>query len=214
MLDRLESKIGQFKSASVLVDKLSKKRPVKQVKKPTPVHFATKKQQTHIAMGFYGLSMYDRDRYALEVLNNVLSGQSGRLFLELRDKMSLAYTVTSTLIEGQDCGLFGTYIGTDPSKKNQAIDAMWEQLKRIKTEKISEVELARAKQYIIGNHQIDHQKHSAVASFLALTRLYNKPLEEFYTYTDLINKITTDDILRVAQRVINEKAYVLSLVGP
>ncbi|MEE8303606.1 MAG: pitrilysin family protein, partial [Candidatus Tectomicrobia bacterium] len=52
-------------------------------------------QQSHIVWGFPTVTIKDRDRYALRVLDTILGGQGGRLFVELRDKKSLAYAVTS-----------------------------------------------------------------------------------------------------------------------
>ena len=60
--------------------------------------------KVHLAIGFRGTSLQDDDRYALEVLSNILSGMGGRLFTELRDKESLAYTVTSFVRPGQGSG--------------------------------------------------------------------------------------------------------------
>ena len=55
----------------------------------------TEGQQTHIIWGFPTVTMYDQDRYALRILDTILGGMGGRLFMELRDQKSLAYTVTS-----------------------------------------------------------------------------------------------------------------------
>jgi len=74
--------------------------------------------------------MKDEDRYALEVLNNVLNGQGGRLFLDLRDKKSLAYSVASLFRPALDRGLFGFYIASDPSKSDEAYAGLIAEIKR------------------------------------------------------------------------------------
>src|SRR5204862_7756526 len=56
--------------------------------------------QAHLVIGFRGVSVADEDRFSLEVISQILAGQSGRLFLELRDKQGLAYSVTATSVEG------------------------------------------------------------------------------------------------------------------
>ncbi len=56
------------------------------------VHRTLARAQAHVVLGFQGLTLFDPDRYALEVLSSVLSGMGGRLFTELRDKRSMAYT--------------------------------------------------------------------------------------------------------------------------
>src|SRR5205085_7673780 len=69
------------------------------------------KAQAHLVLGFPGVRLADELRWPLEVLSAVLSGQGGRLFVELRDKKSLAYSVTSFSMEGIDPGYFAVYIG-------------------------------------------------------------------------------------------------------
>jgi len=64
------------------------------------------KAQAHLVVGFLGARLSDPLRWPLEVLSTVLSGQGGRLFVELRDKRSLAYSVTSFSVEGVDPGSF------------------------------------------------------------------------------------------------------------
>src|SRR5262249_8532869 len=70
------------------------------------------RQQSHMVVGFPGTTIDDPDRYALEVLSTVLSGQGGRLFVELRDKQGLAYRVNAFSLEGIDPGYFAVYIAT------------------------------------------------------------------------------------------------------
>ena len=66
-----------------------------------------KKNQAHVVYGFLALTIADPDLPALDVLTQILSGQGGRLFLELRDKQSLAYSVTAFDLEGVDPGIWG-----------------------------------------------------------------------------------------------------------
>jgi len=221
------SAVGDFDSAHFL-DQLNenfsglKKRVFskKKIKKPTKPKKIKKlfehknKMQSHIALGFLSTSLFDKDKFVLEVIHNILSGQGGRLFLNLRDQKSLAYTVTSTMISGMETGLFATYIGTEPSKVNIAIEEMLIELERIQTIPVSTDELERAKNYIIGNHEIDNQKNSSMAMQFALNEIFGMGLEEFYDYENKIARITQDDILRVAKKYINLDKYVMGVVGP
>ena len=156
----------------------------------------------------------DKDRYAMEIINNILSGQGGRLFLELRDKQSLAYTVTSNIILGIETGLFTTYIGTEPKKTHQAIDSMFKELELIRTTAVSDDELDRAKNYIVGNQDIENQKNGAIAMQMALNELYGMGIKEWYVYAQNIRAVTKNDILRVAKKYIDLKHHVMSIVGP
>jgi zinc protease len=136
------------------------------------------------------------------------------LFLNLRDKQSLAYTVTSSNIQGIETGYFGLYIATDPAKKQQAITSLFGEVDRLCQEKIPTFELARAKNYLIGNHAIDHQKNGAIAQQLATNTLYNMGLNEFFEYAKFINRITRDDVMRVARKYLKKDHCVVGIVGP
>jgi zinc protease len=167
-----------------------------------------------VAFGFLSNSLYDKDRYTMQVLSSLLSGQGGRLFLELRDKQSLAYTVGSSLIEGVETGLFSTYIGSEPNKVPVAIREMLVQLDKLKNEPIPEAELMRTKNYVIGNHEIDHQKNSAIAMQLCLNELYGKKMSDFFDFEKHIMAITAQDITKAAHRYLTLDKMVLGVVGP
>ncbi|MBI5560625.1 MAG: insulinase family protein, partial [Deltaproteobacteria bacterium] len=108
------------------------------------------KEQANIAIGFIGPRILDRDFYALTVLDEVLSSQGGRLFIELRDRQSLAYAVSAFIRPGVEPGLFGIYIGCEPSKKERAIEGILRELKKTTEEKVTEEELKRAKNSLVG----------------------------------------------------------------
>ena len=80
------------------------------------------KQQAHVVYGFPGTTITDADRFALEVLATILSGQGGRLFVELRDKRGLAYRVSAFSVEGVDPGYFAVYIATSPENLGVAVE--------------------------------------------------------------------------------------------
>ncbi len=172
------------------------------------------KAQTNIGIGFIGPTLKDRDRYALSVLTEILSGQGGRLFVELRDKKSLAYSVSAFSRMGMDPGVFAVYIGTAPEKKETAIEEILKELERLTKEKVSEDELRRAKRSLVGNYEIGLQSVSAQASDLANSELYGLGYDHFRRYPGLIESVTAEDVLHVARKYITLDRYVISIVGP
>src|SRR6185312_12439887 len=100
-------------------------------------------------------------RHALEVLSTVLAGQGGRLFIELRDKRSMAYSVSSFSLEGLDPGYFAVYMGTSPEKVKDACAGIRVELEKVKAERLSDAELDRARSYLIGSHAIGLQKNAS-----------------------------------------------------
>ena len=176
-------------------------------------HIAKERAQAHLVLGFYGLTVDDPDRYALDVLAQVLAGQGGRLFLELRDKRSLAYSVSSVNVEGLAPGFFSVYIATAPDKLDEARRGMLVELERLVEAAPPEQELARARRYLTGSFAIDAQRNGNHAAHIALDSLYGLGPEAHYDYADKVSAVTGEDVLRVAKRVLTLDAYALSLVG-
>ena len=171
------------------------------------------KEQVHLVIGFLGTTLKDPDRFGLEVLDTILSGQSGRLFTELRDKQSLAYSLSSFSFFGLDTGAFGIYIGTSPEKKQQAIESVWRELKSIRTEKVGEEELNRAKNILISQYELAMQTHSAQALELGLNETYGLGQDYGNRYINAVREIEAAQVLEVARKYIRPEAYVLVAVG-
>ena len=102
-----------------------------------------------------GARVGDKDRYVLDVLSTILSGQSGRLFLELRDRQSLAYAISSSSLEGLDPGYFLVHVGTSLEKVEQALAGVYLELSRLRDGLVDVQELDRARRYLVGTHAID-----------------------------------------------------------
>jgi zinc protease len=175
---------------------------------------ALPRSQSHLVLGGLGARLADPWRYALEVLSTVLSGQGGRLFVELRDKRSLAYSVSSFSSEGIEPGTFGVYIGTGAEKLGQALSGIREELARIRDSKVSAEELERAQRHLVGTYEIGLQRNSARAAVLALDHAYGLGLDNFLHRADRILAVSADDVLNAAQRVIDLEHAVLAVVGP
>ena len=170
--------------------------------------------QAHLVVGFRGLSVFDPDREALEVLVQALSGQGGRLFLELRDRQSLAYTVTAVNVEGVAPGTFAVYIATAPDKLEQAEAGILEELRRLVEERLPEPELERARRYLIGNHAIDAQRNGSRAMQLALDTRYGLGPDSHAGYPERVAAVTAEDLRRVAERVLDLGAATIASVRP
>jgi len=172
------------------------------------------KEQTHMGIAFLGTRIGNEDSYPLRVMTEVLSGQGGRLFIELRDKKSLAYTVSAFSKEGVDRGLIGAYIASAPDKKEEALNGILEELKRISTEPVAAEELNRAKRSIIGGYEIGLQEVSSQAADMANNELYGLGYGFYKEFPQKIEAVTADDVLRVAKKYLDLNAYVISVVGP
>lgn len=211
MLDLLRGPLEKIKASGKPLGSLPADPAPKQIKR---LERQKDKFQAHLVLGFQGCRLADRDRYALDVLNNILAGQGGRLFLELRDKLSLAYSVTSVSQEGIEPGYFGVYIATEPRKVPTAIEGILKELEKILAKPVAKEELERAKQYMVGAYEIDLQRNSTVATQLAFNELYGLDRQEWKKLPQKVLKVTQNDVLKVARRIIQLDRYILSIVRP
>jgi zinc protease len=172
------------------------------------------KAQAHLVLGFPGVRLSDPERWALEVLSAVLSGQGGRLFVELRDKKSLAYSVTSFSMEGLDPGYFAVYIGCGPAKTSDALDGIRNELRRVREDPVTAAELDRARTHLIGTHAISLQRNSARAAVYAFDECYGVGADASSRYAEQIAAVTAQDVLDAAQRIVQPSREVIALVAP
>jgi zinc protease len=172
------------------------------------------KQQAHLVYGFPGTTITDSDRFALEVLATVLSGQGGRLFVELRDKRGLAYRVSAFSVEGVDPGYFAVYIATSPENLAVAKSGIEDELGKIAASSVPKAELERAKRYLVGAHEISLQRRAALASTLAFHEAYGVGWDEYRRYAPGILAVTAADVQRVARKYLDPRRAILATVKP
>ncbi|MDF1613978.1 M16 family metallopeptidase [Desulfurivibrio dismutans] len=196
-------------AAAVVETLLPPEPPVR----PEIVNLTRDREQVHIIIGFLGTTITDRDRYALEILDQVLSGQSGRLFTELRDRRSLAYSLSSFSLLGTDTGSFGVYIGTSPEHREEAIKELWAQLYRVLSEPISDIELERARNVLIGNYRLGLQTNGAQAMEMALNETYELGLDFATHYPRRLEATSAEEVLAAARRYLLPERYIMVTIG-
>lgn len=194
-------------------EKLLNDFPLGKLTKSKKIFHQLQKEQSHIILGYRGLTLTDPDRFTLEVMQSILSGQGGRLFLELRDKNSLAYSVSPMHMEGIECGYFGGYIGCSPEKSDKAIEMLQVEFQKLIEKKVSEEELMRAQRYLIGRHDIELQRKSTVGNAILFDDIYGLDFQASLDVAEKYFSITTRDIQRLAQRIFSQPS-IISLVGP
>ncbi len=175
---------------------------------------SAEKQQAHLVVGSRGTVHSDPDRYALSVLDAILSGQGGRLLLDLRDRQSLAYSVTSFTREGMQPGAVGVYIATSPDKRDRALDGILRHLRKIREKEVSEEELARAKNYLVGAFELGLQTQAAQAAQIAYGELYGLGAESYREYAAKIQAVSAADVKRVAGKYLNPRSLVTVQILP
>lgn len=214
-VEKVQELFGGFKGKAGDMPELPPKLPIEERQTAILTTGEVKeKAQTNIGIGFLGTTITGEDRYPLSVLTEVLSSQGGRLFVELRDKLSLAYAVSAFSRPGVEPGLFALYIGCAPDKKDQAVTGLLNELQKVVTAEVTEEELERAKSAIVGGYEIGLQQVSSQASDMANNELFGLGYDHFKHYPGRIEAVTAEDILRVARKYITLDAYTISVVGP
>ncbi len=171
--------------------------------------------QANIAMGHVGISRENPDYYAVMIMNYILGGGgfSSRLMDNIRDNRGLAYDVHSSVSAQKEPGPFRVWMQTKSESANESIDEILKELKRIRTEPVSEKELADAKAYLTGSFPLRMDTYAKIAGILTAIEIYNLGLDYPRKYPGLINAVTREDILRVARKYIDPDRMVIVVLG-
>ncbi|HEY4025585.1 MAG TPA: pitrilysin family protein [Candidatus Dormibacteraeota bacterium] len=171
-------------------------------------------EQAHICLGTRAVSYLDPDRYALDLLNTILGeGMSCRLFLEIRERRGLAYDVHSYSSKHSDAGYFGVYLGVDPRKAEEAVDAVLKELREVAEQPVPDVELNKAREFTKGRLRLGLESTNSLASWLCQQELL---MDEIRTVDEVIARyeaVTVADLQRVAKRVLQQPMQI-AIIGP
>ena len=170
------------------------------------------KEQAVLALGFHGTSISSPDRFALELIQEACSDMGSRLFMRIRDELGLAYYVGASLLTGQTPGYFAFYCGTAPEKIELVEKELRAQAEILRTEGLSDEELARAKAKIIGQRKIARQELGGFAMSSALDELYGLGYSHFESETQRFESVTAADIRVAAQRYLDPTHSVVAIV--
>jgi predicted Zn-dependent peptidase len=171
-------------------------------------------EQAHICLGARAFSYLHSDRYALDLLNTVLGeGMSSRLFLNIRERLGLAYDVHSFTQKHRDTGYLGVYIGVDPKKAVDAVNAVMGELRSLSGTEVSTDELARAKEFTKGRLRLELETTNGVAFWLTYQELLLGQIKTIEEELALVDEVTTADVKRVADEVLRGPVQ-MSVIGP
>lgn len=190
-------------------DKLSNQFLVKQISKDEKFHIPLEREQSHVVLGYKGLTIKSQERFALQIMESILSGQGGRLFIELRDKMSLAYSVSPIRMEGLEDGYFGGYIACSPEKVQTSIEMLKKEFNKLVEIPVGPAELERAKKYLIGRHDIDLQKARSIGSSILYDDVYGIDYNETFSIAEKYQAVTAKDIQSVAKKIFNSHSVTV-----
>ncbi len=162
-------------------------------------------KQAHICMGVKGLAYTDRHKYDLLLLNTLLgSGMSSRLFQSIREQYGIAYSIYSFVDFFRDNGLFAVYLGTERHKMEKALRLVYEEIRRVKNEPLSQEELNRLKSQLKGNLVLGLESTARRMSRLARLEIYLNHYEDIDSVIERIDRLQLDEVLHTAQLLFDE----------
>ena len=171
-------------------------------------------EQAHICLGTRAVSYLDDDRYALDLLNTILGeGMSSRLFLEIRERRGLAYDVHSYSTKHSDGGYFAVYLGVDPKKAEESVDAVLAELRMIAEQPVPEDELTKAREFTKGRMRLGLEGTNSLASWLCQQELL---MDHIRTVDEVIARyqaVTVADVQAMAKRMLSQPLQ-MALIGP
>jgi len=172
--------------------------------------------QAVIAMGFPGMPYQSEDRYAMDVLDGIISGiyyPGGWLHADLRGK-GLVYVVHAYNWTGLDEGYFGIYAATFDEALEEAVEIIDGYIEQIKTEEVTDEELELAKNLCIVMDQTQSQTNAVQANDAAIAELYGLGYDFTDDYAQRIAEVTKEDVLRVARKYLNNPVTILRRPEP
>jgi predicted Zn-dependent peptidase len=171
-------------------------------------------EQAHICLGVRAYSYFHPDRYAIDLLNTVLGeGMSSRLFLNIRERLGIAYDVHSFMQKHRDTGYVAVYLGVDPKKAVGAVRAVMGELSRLSDEEVAPDELARAKEFTKGRLRLELETTNGVAFWLTYQELLLGEIRTIDEELALVDAVTAADMRRVARDVLSGPIQ-MAVIGP
>jgi len=165
-------------------------------------------------VGYRGVDMFNKDRHALELIDEASSDLGSRFFIRIREQMGLAYYVGAIQMQGLVPGLFAFYLGTDPQKIEPVKTALLDEIRKLASEGLTGEELTRAKKKLIGQHQIAMQSNDSFGYPCALDELYGLGFDHYKSLEREVEAVTLDEPSKWPQNIFRDQPYVLATVRP
>ena len=213
-LDVLQDALGKWQGRRPNRAPLPPVRPIDAPRRaftPTPG-----KTQSDIVLGWIGLTRRDPDFLHAYLANCVLGqfGMMGRLGQRVREAAGLAYYCYSNLEAGIGPGPWAVIAGVAPVDVDRAVEAMMDEVARLRHDPVGAEELADNKAYIVDSLPLRLEGNEGIAAQIVNMELFQLGLDYLQGFPALLSAISTEDVRAVAERLTDPQAFVLSVAGP
>lgn len=190
-------------------------QPSRPVGKPGSLYVEKEVEQVHFCIGTDGLSLYDKDIYALAVLDSALGGtMSSRLFQEIRERRGLAYAVGSYTLNYGAGGAYTVYGGTNSEAWPMVQELVRAEFDKVMEHGLDEAELQRTKRNIYGSVVLALEGMNGRMMRQSKNELHHNreiPVEETL---GKIDAVSNDQIIELARTILDEKLISTTAIGP
>src|SRR2546427_4642640 len=170
------------------------------------------RQQTALVYGFTVVTREGNDRYALVVLENIVSGLGGRFFDAIREKQGLAYTVRTQNAFFTKGGAVYTYVAFSPENETKVREALEKEIERLRKDGVTADEVKKAIAYSIGDHEIGLQTRSGTVLEYARAIYSGEGIEGVANYARSVRSVTSEQVKKAAETYLNPKALRVAIV--
>jgi len=188
------------------------------VQKKAQLYVRTKKtEQVHICIGFRAFSLYDKRKYALQLVAAVLGGgMSSRLFMQVREKRGLCYYISTGRELYKDVGYMSTQAGiaNDKKKIQEAINVIVDEHIKIAAGDITDVELKKAKELIKGRYLIGLEDSIHIASTAGTKYILENGMFDPAKTIKELEKVTKEEVVQVAKDIFVDQGLNCAIIGP
>lgn len=202
-----------------LKDEIAPKRVAEPRKETPKIVEKTIKQykdneQANICITYPGISQYDPDKYTLNVLNSALGrGMSSKLFQRIREKLGLVYNILSQCSFNSTCGDVTIHFATSTKNAPLALSAIKEEMANLVKEGLTESEFNDAKSNLLASIKLSYENTGSVnVSVCKNIRSYGRAITK-EEYLENYQKVTLEDVNKVARRIFDNENYCISYVG-
>jgi predicted Zn-dependent peptidase len=211
VIKKIKKDFGGLKKA-----RASRKSKTKEAQKKPAIALKFKDSgQSHLVLGFRAFDLFDKRRYAIEVLADILGGgMSSRLFKKVREELGAAYYVGADDDLSLDHGLFAISAGVEHGKMEVVVRAILEECRRLADELVPREEFQRAKDHMIGNVILGLETSDAFASFYGMQEILAKEHESPEELIKKVSAVTPAEVRAVAKAIFKNEKLNFAIIGP
>ncbi len=213
--EKMASDIKKYFSGIPEKEKISKIKTTESQEKPSFIVRNKETDQTHLVVGVRAFDIFDKRKYVLDVLSDILGGgMSSRLFQKIRDELGAAYYVRAGADLYTDHGYLAVSAGINHNKIKVVIGAIIEEFKNLAEKEVPAEELEKSKQHLIGNLVLDLETSDQWANFYGAQEVLTKKTITPEELIEKIQKVSQSDIKKLSETLFKNEKLNLAVIGP